>query len=409
MNQADPNDSAAGVGFSELADSDAAGRQATIAALAQAGQGRADLVLLFSTARHDQERLLAGVRGVVGAGARIVGGGAAGVITNDHLGYEGAQVGVAVLASRRMTAQPFLAEDALHDERAAGATLGRQIALGAPPGAPLIVMYESVRDTTPEGPVLNHGTPLLAGLKDALGSFPPLVGLAFHGHPQWKPGRQYFDDRLVRQSALAVAFGGDVRVDTITFTNLRPMSTYRTVTRSEGALVLEIDGRPALDVMEELCGPRLPARDFPLHLTFGVHQGDRFATPREEDYALHLCVAVDLERRGLVVDSTMRAGMVLQLMRRDIDFADIRQRAEALVASVAGRRPFFAFYIDCAGRTGKYTGSEREEAAEVQAAIGARMPLLGMYSGGEIARVGGDVQRLTNAGVLTIFSQASAT
>jgi hypothetical protein len=265
-------------------------------------------------------------------------------------------------------------------------------------------MYESVRDTTPEGPVLNHGTPLLAGLKAALGRFPPLFGLAFHGHPQWKPGRQSFDDRLVRQSALAVAFGGDVQVDTVTFTNLRPMSTYRTVTKSDGALVLEIDGRPALDVMEELCGPRLPARDFPLHLTFGVHQGERFGARREEDYALHLCVAVDLERRALVVDSTLSAGMQLQLMRGEIDFADIRRRAEALVAQVAERRPFLALYIDCAGRTAKYTGTDREEAAEVQAAIGARMPLLGMFSGGEIARVGGDVQRLTNAGVLTIFS-----
>jgi hypothetical protein len=404
VSHTDAEQTVAGVGFSELPDSEAAGREAAGKALAAAACRRADLVLLFSTARHDQARLLAAVRATVGPTARIVGGGAAGIITNDHLAYEGAQVGVAVLASPTLVARTFVVPDSLHDEQRAGHALGVKLA-DLPPASPIVLMYESVRDSTPAGPLLNMGTPLLAGLRHALPAWPPLVGLAFHGHPQWKPGRQYFDDRLESQSALAVALCGDVQMDTLTITNLRPMSTYRTVTRCEGALLLEIDGRPALDVIEDLIGPHLATRDFPLHLTFGVHQGDKFGEQREEDYALHLCVAVEPARRALVVDSTMAPGMEFQLMRRHIDFGDIRRRAAELVARARARRPFFALYIDCAGRTSKYAGTEREEAAEIQAAIGPELPLLGMYSGGEISRMGGAVQRLTNAGVLSIFSE----
>ena len=393
-------ETAAGVGYSEHPDSETAAHAAARAALDQA---RADtdgcaLALVFTTARHDPERVLATVRRVVGRRARIVGGGTAGVITNQRLGYEGWQVGVAVLRTSSLEVQAFIAPGLGDDEQQVGRALGAQLRRT---GAPTVLMYESVKASTPHGPRLNMGTPLLAGMKAALATWPPLVGLALHGDPQWKPGFQYFDDRVVSQSALALQLSGPVRMDTVTITNLRPMSTYREVTRVDGAALLELDGRPALDVIEELVGPELP----PLSVTLGVNHGDRFGDFREDDYAIHLCVAVDRARRALVVDHQLAPGMAVQLMRRHLDFADIRRRADELVGRVRGRKAFLALYIDCAGRASVYAGTDREEAEEIQAAIGGRMPLLGMYSGGEIAQVAGAVQRLSNAGVLSIFSE----
>jgi small ligand-binding sensory domain FIST len=88
-----------------------------------------------------------------------------------------------------------------------------------------------------------------------------------------------------------------------------------------------------------------------------------------------------------------------------MDFQGIRRRATALVERVRDRRPFLALYIDCAGRAKIYAGTDREEAAEIQQAIGATIPLLGIYSGSEIALVGSTVQRLNNTGILAIFSE----
>jgi len=92
-------------------------------------------------------------------------------------------------------------------------------------------------------------------------------------------------------------------------------------------------------------------------------------------------------------------------MRRSIDFDYIRERTEDLLKRVRDRQPVFALYIDCAARASAYCGTEREEADEVQRAIGSRMPLLGMYSGVEIAKVGGDMQALDWTGVLCVFSE----
>ena len=57
-----------------------------------------------------------------------------------------------------------------------------------------------------------------------------------------------------------------------------------------------------------------------------------------------------------------------------------------LLGRLAGRKPFFALYIDCAGRASAYCGSDGEEAAEVQRVLGREIPLLGIYCGVEIAR-----------------------
>lgn len=89
----------AGVGYSENPKSRDAGIAAATAAMEQAGVATCDLVIMYSTEKHDPAQLHNGVRPVVGPRARVIGGYAVGIITRDQLGYEGHQVGVAVISS----------------------------------------------------------------------------------------------------------------------------------------------------------------------------------------------------------------------------------------------------------------------------------------------------------------------
>jgi hypothetical protein len=372
-----------------------------------AGGTSCDLALLFATSKHDQARLLRSVRSVVGPRARIAGGCAAGIITNDRLGYNGWQVGVAVVASSSLQIQTFLEGGLSQGEHRAGHALGQQIRAAADiDKTTLVLAYELVRATTPQGPALNMGTPFLQGMTEALGAWPPAVGLGLLGGIMWTPGFAFFDDRLEAQSAFAVAISGPVRMDFVHLHWLRPMTSYREITRVDGPAVLEIDGRPALEVLEELLGSDLRWEDYPLMVTLGVNRGDKFGEFREEDYANYLCVAVDRDRKALILSDTyLRPGMHVQLMRRQFDFPHIRRRVGELLEQVRDRRPFLALYIDCAGRASVFACTETEEAAEVQQTLGDRIPLLGLYTGSEIARVGGEMQRLNHAGILSIFSE----
>jgi small ligand-binding sensory domain FIST len=161
-------------------------------------------------------------------------------------------------------------------------------------------------------------------------------------------------------------------------------------------------------VIGELIGPELADgwQETPFFLTLGVNKGDKFGPFREVDYANRMCMAVDKERGGLIMfEDDLKTGHDIQLMRRSIDSEHVAVRSRELLARVQERRPVFALYIDCAVRASAYCGTEKEEAEEVQKLVGPLMPLLGMYSGVEIAKVGASMQALDYTAVLCLFSE----
>lgn len=398
-----------GTGFSEKADSWQAGVEAAATALASADIGQCDLALLYSTSKHDPRQLRDGLRSVVGPRSRLIGGYAPGVITKDKLGYEGFQVGVAVMASDSVQVDMFIETGLADNERKVGVALGRKISSRIYAGeANILLMYDSIKKRASQGMDLNLATPLIEGMSESLGDWPRAAGVGMIGDMQGNPTFQWFDDRIEQHSAMALVLSSGVRMDTIIMHGCKPASTYHQVTRTEGATVLEIDGRPAVEVIGELLGPEFEKdwRESPFFVTLGVNKGDKFGPFREEDYANRVCMAVDNERGGLVMfENDLKAGNEIQVMRRSIDSEHVAARSRELLARVADRRAVFALYIDCALRASAYCGAEREEAEEVQKAIGPLMPLLGMYSGVEIAKVGDSMQALDYTGVLCVFSE----
>jgi hypothetical protein len=401
----------AGVGFSESSDSRTAAREAVRSALAQV-TGAPSLVLVFHTASHDPHRYHAAVRELVGPSVLLVGGYAGGIITRDHLGHDGYQSAVAVVASTTVRFAAHL-EQGLRErgERVVGEALGRQLrAAEYGPDVGLLYMYDSIKTfSETRGFDLNIGTYLVEGMTRSLGTWPAAAGMGMIGNIQFSPTYQYFNDQVVQQAAIAlVAHGGGVRLDVEVLHGTKPASDYHTVTRVEANVVLEIDGKPALDVIAELVGHEKRWEEYPMLVTLGVNKGDKYAEYDEEAYASRLCMAIDKQRKALVMfEPDLTAGTEVQLMRRDVDNFDyIHACARRLHDRLAGRSPFLALYIDCLGRASVYCGSESEEGAVIQDAIGASIPLLGMYTGVEIGPVGKTPQQALDwSGVLCVLSE----
>ncbi len=403
--------SRAGVGFSDNPSSRQAGIDAAQQALDSAALTDCDVVLMFATSKHDPVALRDAVRSVVGPRPRLTGGSAIGALTNDQLGYEGHQVGVAAIASKQMQIDMFVEHGLPDNETEVGRRLGNQIRNSTFDGTPnLLMLYDIVKRRTDQGISLNMATRLLAGLDDALGkNWPPAAGCGLTGDMQWNPTFQIFDDKILQHSALALALHGGVRMDTITMHGCRPSTGYHRITRADGNTVLEINGRPTLDLIAEFMGQTAETADFseyPLFITLGINQGEKFGKFREEDYLVRLCMDVDRERRGLTFfGDDLTEGTEVQLMRRNINFDYIAERSHQLLEQSKPRRPFLALYIDCGGRAATYAGTELEEAAEVQRVIGSDIPLLGWYVGCEIAKTRDRMQSHNWSGVLCLLSE----
>lgn len=377
--------------------------------MAGAGVRHCDLAILYSTEKHDAAQLRDGLRSVIGPSARLIGGYAAGIITNDQLGYEGHQVGVAVIASDSLQIEMFIERGLPDNEYKVGIELARQINSRHYRGEPnLLLMYDAVKRSTAEGLALNMATPLIQGMSAVLGTWPAAAGFGMMGSMQWNPTFQWFQDRIEQNTAMALALANGVRMDTMIMHGCKPSGAYHTITKADGNVILEIDGRPALEVITRMLGstPDRSWEEYPLFVTLGLNKGAKFGEFKEENYANRLCMAIDKSRSALVMfEPNLVAGSEVRLMRRSIDFDYIGTRARQLLAGLDGRKPFLAVYIDCAARASAYCGTEREEAEEVQRAIGSVMPLLGMYAGVEIAKVGSEMEALDWTGVLCVFSE----
>ena len=403
--------SIAGVGHSEKTSSFEAGQEAAKAAMAHGGVVKCDLAMLFASSPHDPIELRDGVRSVIGNAARLFGASAPGVITNDYLGYVGCQVGIAVLSSSSATFDIFVETGLPNAERAVGRALGRKIKSQPYIGQyNVVAIYDAVKRPAQLGrPEMNFATPLIEGLSEELKPWPPFAGCGSLSDAGFNyPSFQFNDDAVLDQSAIALITSAGLHMDTAILHGTRPASGYHTITKAQDNVILEIEGKPGLDFVAELLGSDsgLVWEDFPLLITFGVNKGPKFDAFKEENYANRLCLAIDKEHRALIMfEPDLQAGAEVQLMRRSIDFRYIEERSDALLKKLNARKPVFAFYIDCVGRCAAYSGMEKEEAAEVQRHIGCSMPLLGIYSGVEIAKVGNDMQALDWTGVLCVFSE----
>ncbi|MBN2000428.1 FIST C-terminal domain-containing protein [candidate division KSB1 bacterium] len=401
-----------GVGYSENPKSFDAGVEAAKSAVAQAKISRCDLALLFSTSRHDPVQLRDGVRSIIGSGARLIGGYAFGIITNDRLGYDGYQTGIVVFSSDTIQVDMFIEGGLTNNEYNTGLSLGRQIKSKDYVGTPnIILMYDFVRGEPVEGSLFNKNfsTPIIEGIEKSIGTWPPAAGIGLLGDWQVNPTYQWFDDRIEQNTTMALVLSGGVTMDNLIMHGCKPSSDYYTVTKADNNTVLEMNGRPAVDIIAELLGPKQFKEwlEFPFFVILGINKGDKFSEFKEENYANRLISGVDQKRGGLIMfEPDLKVGTEVQLMKRSFsDFEYVRQRSEEILEQTRDKNPFFCFYIDCGGRASGYSGTEGEEAEVVQKVIGSKMPLFGIYSGTEIARVGNEMQACVFTGVLCVFCE----
>jgi hypothetical protein len=394
-----------GVGSSTQTDSKAAGVEAAAMALTKGNIEHPHFALLFCGGKHNPHEFIEGVRSVLGD-TPSVGGSGLGIITNDFLGYSGYEAGVTVFSSSTLGFQVFAQNGLDKDERAAGDALGQQISdTGMEDGA-LLVFYDSSKQQAP--PMLNFATWLFEGLEPHLPSGITCAGGGLLSDMQLSTTYQFYNNEVRTQNAVAVLITGKCKMHTTIMHGCRPSGSYHTITKAQGPVVSEIDGRPALEVIDELMGSNhnIPWKDFALFVTLGLNRGDKFSPFNEKDYANRLTLAVDEESKSLIMfEPDLKAGDEFQLMRRSVDLAYIQSGIDELRTQMNGTKPFFSFYINCAGRAKPYSGGAFEDAEEVQKALGTELPLMGFYSGVEVASINGRLQPLDWTGVLCMLNE----
>ncbi len=396
------------VGTSQHTNTAQAAAEAAQMALASFAKGEtASFVLAFCGNRHQPEAFLQCLRTYFGD-ALIVGGAAVGTITQNTLGYVGYECAIAAF-SPKLPVPTTLVEYGLdQDEIAAGRRIGERLLDITQPGDTVLLFYDLVKSSPP--PILNVGSRLMDGIYAGLdGRQLQLVGAGTLGDFQLTSSFVFDGRQISRQAVVAVALPSAWHSHTIIMHGCTPVSSFLKITKIKGSMIYELDGLPAVDALYKRLGadhPALQTGNLSL-LTLGRKHGDPFAPYDESLYVNRLIMDMDREKGSITLfEADFEEGEQVQIMARDSQkmLASVQNRTLELKASLGTARPIFALYIDCAGRASALSGCEIEEASILQTELGPEIPLLGFYSGVEIAPLLGRSRPLDWTGVLTLFT-----
>ncbi|MBP6217330.1 MAG: FIST C-terminal domain-containing protein [Oligoflexales bacterium] len=166
-----------------------------------------------------------------------------------------------------------------------------------------------------------------------------------------------------------------------------PFGPIRKVTRSEGNILYELDGQPALDLYKNYLGEQaksLPGSGllFPLSIHLPGNKGNLVRT----------ILAVDEEKKSLTFAGDIPNGGQVQLMKanfeRLIDGASLA--ATQSVLKQEEKAPQLALLISCVGRKLVLGPRIDEEIEGVRSILGASTKITGFYSYGELSPLVGN-------------------
>jgi hypothetical protein len=374
------------------------------------GGVRPCVLLAFCGGKHDPGAILAGLRAAVDPAVPIVGGSAAGVIWRDGLGYSGLELGLAAFVDPSVAPRVLVTHDLQQGERAAGEALGAKIAAAAADGSVVLFFYDSVASTAPLR--LHPASALVEGLQAGLGRRAVrLVGGGTLTDMNLSDAWIFDGTDAVKHAAVALVFPPGVTEETTILHGCRPVSTFMEITRAEGAEVYELDGEPALLVVERMLGMPLGngrMQELSLIATLGEKQGDPYAPYDENRYVNRLILRTSRSTGSITLfEPDFRKGTRVQIMSRDnsLMLDSVRDGIAAINGRVAGRDSLLGLYIDCAGRASARSGAHVEEADLVRNGLDPSVLLLGFYSGVEIAPFAGYSRPLDWTGVLTVLQR----
>jgi len=225
-----------------------------------------------------------------------------------------------------------------------------------------------------------NGSSLVRGINRAARGVSVSGGMAGDGG-RFEETYVIADAPAMRQRVVAVGFYGDnLRISSGCFAGWSEFGAERTITKSDGNILYEIDGEPALDLYKKYLGPY--ADDLP-------NSGLRFplsikAAPNDPE-VIRTLLAIDEERKSITFAGDIPTGYLARLMKPDMDALINGAETAAKGIDQSPDERGLGLVVSCVGRKIIMSQLVDEELEAVEEVLGDNVQLCGFYSYGEIA------------------------
>jgi hypothetical protein len=367
-----------GVGKSNNPDATKAGAEACKQALSRAGN-KADLIVLFSTVAYEQEKMLKGVRSV-SKGIPLAGCSDFGEITTE--GPVSKHVAVMALNTPDIEWTIGTGKGTDKDSFKAGKEAAEEVKKKAKAPLSLFTMFL-------DG-LAENGAAAVRGVQEVFGKNFPIMGGSAGDDFLFKKTYQYYNDQVLSNAMIGIGLSGKFSFGVGVRHGWEPIGLPMKVTKAEGAKLIEVNNRPALSIYEDYFGKKAEelikepiakmAYTYPLGM--GVEESPEL---------LIRDVVIANEKGEVTCAAEIPEGSEIRLMLGDPEKAiqAAKEAAEGALVQLKGAKPKVTFVFNCVARHKLLGARIGEEIAAIQNVLGKEVPLIGFYTYGEQAPLGG--------------------
>ncbi|MFA5059401.1 MAG: FIST N-terminal domain-containing protein [Candidatus Omnitrophota bacterium] len=390
-----------GIGFSRELTTLLAAREAALEAKAQTRQSSVDVAIVFCTPHYSPLETLHVIRQTLNP-AKIVGCSTAGLIVSSAVEMRGITI-IAISSQDIKFSAAVMENIAQNDLRPLGAMLAKNI-VGSP--------EQSKRQSMllfSDGLIANY-SPFITGIQEMLGRMFPIVGAGSSDLFHFKETHQYFQDKPLTRSVVALLLGGQLTVSTASRHGWKPLGKPRYVDKVDNHVIKTIDGKKACAIYEDY-----------LSLDFKnlkkAHANNELALYPLGIYLEHhkeylLRDIIDIAEDGsLVCRGDIPAGAEVHVMINNKDFCKSSgiEAAWDVKRNLADKQPKLILIFESLTRHKLLGRDSSDEIKSIKEIFGPSVPVAGMYSYGEISLLkseqSNEGSQLQN-GTITIFAIA---
>ena len=374
-----------GVGYSFHRDPAAAGKEAAQKALEQAKIDKPDFVFVFATVGYNQNILIKAIREATSL-TPLSGCSGEGIITQETVIETNFGVSVMTIRSDELRFKNARVNEIAGRSGYAGERLADEV-------NPLLTSDDIACFLFADGLVFDFD-PFLATFEKSLRNKSPLPLFGGLAADNWSSRKtyQYHDDDAFSEGISCVVMSGKGDIAWGINHGCVPIGTKRTITRSKGNIIYEIDGVPALEALKDYFEEdwKNQWNKTTLNICLGFKTPEYLKQDYEE-YIVRYMVGKDDQEGYVTIQSDVPEGAEFWLVRRDKELitSGIKAISRQIKDKTGARKPKFVLQFECVGR-GKVVFREEEKfelIRTVQKNIGGDIPWMGFYTYGEIGPI----------------------
>lgn len=208
-----------------------------------------------------------------------------------------------------------------------------------------------------------------------------------------------YNENPKQGEVVAIGFYGEsLEISYANYGGWTPFGPERTITKSVGNVLYEIDGQPALDLYKTYLGDKaseLPQAALLYPLT--VQQNEN------EEPLVRTILNIDEDANSMILAGDVPVNSKVQLMMCTMDdIAEGASNAAEYAMRDRKKTPELAILVSCVGRKLVLAGRTEEEIEEVMDVVGGQAKITGFYSYGEMAPFAGKNECLLHNQTMTL-------